>query len=90
MSEEPSKSYISEDGEALELDEMWFKSADTYDGDRLVRRGRPVGSGTRTPVTIRLDRGVVEFFKQAGPGWQTRINEVLLEWVKRTRTRPRT
>ena len=89
MSEEPSKSYISEDGEALELDEMWFKSADTYDGDRLVRRGRPVGSGTRTPVTIRLDRGVVEFFKQAGPGWQTRINEVLLEWVKRTQTRTR-
>ncbi len=85
MSEEHLKSYITEDGEALELDERWFKSADTYDGDRLVGRGRPLGTGTRTPVTISLDRGVVEFFKQSGPGWQTRMNEVLLEWVKRNR-----
>lgn len=85
MSEVHSKSYITEDGEAVELDETWFKTADTYDGDRLVRRGRPLGSGSRTPVTIRLDRGVVEFFKETGPGWQTRMNEVLLEWVKRNR-----
>ena len=85
MNEELLKSYITDDGEAVELDEKWFKSADTYDGDRLVRRGRPPGSGSRTPVTIRLDRGVVEFFKQSGPGWQTRMNEVLREWVKRNR-----
>ena len=83
--EKPTRSYITEDGEALKLDENWFKAADTYNGDRLVRRGRPLGSGSRTPVTIRLDRGVVEFFRQTGPGWQTRMNEVLREWVKHNR-----
>ncbi|MFZ9997680.1 MAG: BrnA antitoxin family protein [Burkholderiaceae bacterium] len=32
-----------------------------------------------------MDREVLEVFRNSGPGWQTRINEVLLDWVKRNR-----
>ncbi|MEX1166363.1 MAG: BrnA antitoxin family protein [Hydrogenophaga sp.] len=48
----------------------------------LVRRGRPLGSGTKTQVTLRLDVEVVEKFRASGEGWQTRINEVLKSWVR--------
>lgn len=43
----------------------------------LLRRGRPLGSGTKTQITLRLDTDVLEKFKASGDGWQTRINEVL-------------
>jgi len=47
-----------------------------------VRRGRPLGSGTKTQVTLRLDTDVLESFKATGTGWQTRINEALKSWRK--------
>jgi uncharacterized protein (DUF4415 family) len=58
-------------------------------GDKVIRearpRGRPAGSVaavTKQQVTLRLDRDIVEIFKAAGAGWQTRINEALREAVK--------
>jgi len=48
----------------------------------LVRRGRPLGSGSKTQVTLRLDVEVLEKFKASGDGWQTRINEALKSWVR--------
>lgn len=48
----------------------------------LVRRGRPLGSGSKTQVTLRLDREVLEAFKATGEGWQTRINDALKNWVQ--------
>jgi uncharacterized protein (DUF4415 family) len=38
--------------------------------------GRPRGSNKRA-VSLRLDRDVLAKFKSTGPGWQSRINEVL-------------
>ncbi len=32
---------------------------------------------TKAQVTLRLDPETLAFFKAKGPGWQTRINEVL-------------
>ena len=51
----------------------------------LVRRGlgRPPGSGSKSQVTLRIDREVLEKFKTTGAGWQTRMNEVLRQWAKR-------
>jgi uncharacterized protein (DUF4415 family) len=37
------------------------------------------------PVSIRLDADVLRWFKAAGPGYQTRINEVLRAFVKARR-----
>lgn len=44
-------------------------------------RGRPFGSGTKEQVTLRLDRDVLDSFKVAGDGWQTRLNDALREWL---------
>ncbi len=39
--------------------------------------GRPRAANPKVAVSIRLDPDVVDKFKAAGPGWQTRINEAL-------------
>lgn len=44
--------------------------------------GRPPGSGKKEQVTLRLDAEILEQFRATGNGWQTRINEVLRDWVK--------
>jgi uncharacterized protein (DUF4415 family) len=45
-------------------------------------RGRPAGSGTKVATNIRLDRDLVEAFKETGDGWQTRLNDALRDWAK--------
>lgn len=45
-------------------------------------RGRPLGSGKKEQVTLRLDTEILEQFKAAGSGWQTRINDALRDWAK--------
>ena len=45
-------------------------------------RGRPPVETPKRQVTLRLDENVVEHFKQGGRGWQTRINETLVEAIK--------
>jgi uncharacterized protein (DUF4415 family) len=47
----------------------------------MRRPGRPMGSGTKTQITLRLDTAIVEKFKATGPGWQTNINAVLRDAV---------
>jgi uncharacterized protein (DUF4415 family) len=37
----------------------------------------------KVPITIRLDREVVEYFRSSGRGWQTRLNEEFARIVKR-------
>ncbi|MGH8228266.1 MAG: BrnA antitoxin family protein [Steroidobacteraceae bacterium] len=50
-------------------------------------RGRPKAVTRKVHVNVRLDPDVVEFFRSAGHGWQTRLNAALLAYVKRSRTR---
>ena len=38
---------------------------------------RPVIPGAKELVSLRIDRDVLEYFQEEGPGWQDRINEVL-------------
>ncbi len=45
--------------------------------------GRPMGSGTKAQVTLRLDVEVLEALKATGAGWQTRANDILRKWVHR-------
>lgn len=64
-------------------DAMPFTDAEWAQVKPLVRRGRPLGSGTKVQVTLRLDVDVVERLKSTGAGWQTRANDALRNWVKR-------
>ena len=47
-----------------------------------VRRGRPPLAEPKVSTTIRLSRDVIDHFKGAGRGWQTRIDEALREWIR--------
>lgn len=46
------------------------------------RRGRPVGSGAKEQVAIRIDREVLAAFRAGGSGWQTRMNDALKDWLR--------
>lgn len=41
----------------------------------------PQKKPTKKQLTIRLNQEVVEYFKLQGEGWQTKINEVLTDYV---------
>ncbi len=63
------------------------KDPDTYEVSSaeiaLMRRpGRPLGSGSKVQITLRIDEDVVAKFKASGDGWQTRINDALKSWVQ--------
>lgn len=47
-----------------------------------VRRGRPPLESPKILTTIRLDAPVLDAFRSQGPGWQTRVNEALREWLQ--------
>ncbi|HEU5434887.1 MAG TPA: BrnA antitoxin family protein [Telluria sp.] len=40
-----------------------------------------VNNGSKQIVTIRLDVDMLEWFKSAGPGYQTRVNQVLRDYM---------
>ena len=63
-------------------DSVPFTDAEWAKVKPLVRRGRPLDSGSKTQVTLSLDVEVVEKFRASGDGWQTRINEALKSWVR--------
>jgi uncharacterized protein (DUF4415 family) len=41
------------------------------------RPGRPFGEITKKPISIRLSPDVLDYFRATGPGWQSRIDDVL-------------
>jgi len=45
--------------------------------EHWLAKARLVEPDTKVPVTIRLDRDIVNFFKDYGKGYQTRINRIL-------------
>ncbi|MHB1826845.1 MAG: BrnA antitoxin family protein [Steroidobacteraceae bacterium] len=66
---------------APEITDKWIAEADLYRGKKLVRRGRPAGSGQKTQTTLRISKEVLEFFRATGAGWQTRMDNALKRYV---------
>ena len=60
-----------------------FERADVYVGQTLVRRGRgrPPSTSAKRLVTVRLDPDLLDRMRATGPGWQTRLNEAVREWL---------
>jgi uncharacterized protein (DUF4415 family) len=52
---------------------------------RLGTRGRPRSDSPKIQLTVRYDAEVVEGFKATGDGWQTRMNDVLRDWLREHR-----
>ena len=50
--------------------------AEEFHGDTFTRRGRgrPKSEATKEQISVRLDPDVVAKLREAGPGWQSRIN----------------
>ncbi len=45
-------------------------------------RGRPKLAHPKEAVSIRLDADIVKALRSSGPGWQTRVNDMLRQWLK--------
>lgn len=66
-------------------DEAWDRAQISIGGKvfreatgTLTKPGRPpLGDEPKQQVTLRLPREVIGHFKAGGPGWQTRISDVL-------------
>jgi uncharacterized protein (DUF4415 family) len=67
--------------DAPHLTKEWFEAGEVSIGNKVIRPARPPGrpksETPKEPVSIRLDGDVLEYFRKAGPGWQSRINEAL-------------
>jgi uncharacterized protein (DUF4415 family) len=74
---------LNPEDDAPELTDEWFDHADLYKGTKLVRRGRPLGSGMKELVSLRLDKKALAAFRATGPGWQARINDTVVRSARR-------
>ena len=77
MSAKRKLSVRAPEEEVPELDKAWIEGADYYQGKQLVRRGRPKLEKPRKLLSIRLPPDVIASWKASGPGWQTRMADVL-------------
>ena len=68
---------ISSRDEPPEITEAWIEAADLRRGQKMVRRGRPRMANPRRLLSLRLPPEVIESWKATGPGWQTRMADVL-------------
>lgn len=75
----------SSSDEAPEITKEWIQGADLRNGSRLVRRGRPPLANPKQLLSLRLPPEVIAGWKATGPGWQTRMAEVL----QKTAPKPR-
>ena len=71
----------SDPDDAPILTKGFFADADIYEGERLIRRGRPKLPTAKRQVTLRLDPDVIDGLRATGPGWQTRANAALKSWL---------
>jgi uncharacterized protein (DUF4415 family) len=62
-------------GSARETADAMFKAATTKPVETPAKK--PSVPGAKELVSIRIDRDVLEYFQEAGPGWQERINDAL-------------
>jgi uncharacterized protein (DUF4415 family) len=82
---------VDEHGEVRELTAEDFKdfrpSSDFPELVEAFERARGQRGPQKAPVKdrvgLRLDHDVVEHFRATGRGWQSRINDILAEHIKR-------
>jgi uncharacterized protein (DUF4415 family) len=65
----------------------WDEPADASSGAMPAPK-HGAGAPLKQIVTIRLDVEMLEWFKSGGPGYQTRINQVLREHMQAQSARP--
>ncbi|MFC0819905.1 BrnA antitoxin family protein [Moraxella marmotae] len=83
-----NKPLIDHAGEVRELDSQDFAkfrpASEVLGADFMAMvgsRGRPRKDKHKISTTLRLDQKVIDYFKADGKGYQTRINQALLEYI---------
>jgi uncharacterized protein (DUF4415 family) len=84
-----STDWVDPDDAPEWTDEMFDRAA-IYEGGKLIRPatgaltkpGRPRLMNPKRQVTLRLDGDLLDRLREGGPGWQSRINEILRAAVK--------
>ncbi len=71
--------------EAPEITKEWVAEAELRRGAKLVRRGRPPTPNPKRLLSLRLPPEVIAAWKATGPGWQTRMADVLKKSTPKTR-----
>jgi len=79
----------SDPDDAPEWTDEVFDRAALWNGDQLVepakgtltKRGRPKLENPKRQVTLRLDGDLIDRLRDSGPGWQSRINDILRKAV---------
>lgn len=62
-----------------DLAEAAFKKATTKPAELPPQK--PAIPNAKEMVSLRIDRDILDYFQEAGPGWQDRINEALRKIV---------
>jgi uncharacterized protein (DUF4415 family) len=68
-----------------EITDEWIAEADLYDGEKLIRRGRPKLAHPRQLLSLRLPPQVIARWRASGPGWQTRMAKALEKSAPKSR-----
>ena len=70
--------------DAPELTEALLADAEVFEGNTFMRRGRgrPKADVTKEQISVRLDPDVLAKLREAGPGWQSQINEMLRDALR--------
>ena len=63
-----------------EYEPDWDQAVNRIEEPAIAAKPQTI-NGVKQIVTIRLDVDMLEWFKSAGPGYQTRINQVLREYM---------
>jgi len=70
--------------DAPELTAELLAQAEVFQGDTFLRRGRgrPKSAAAKQQISVRLDPEVLAALRAAGPGWQSRINDLLRQALR--------
>jgi len=49
---------------------------------QAIKRGRPESVHPKKPISIRLSPEVLAYFRATGRGWQTRVDDILRQYVE--------
>jgi uncharacterized protein (DUF4415 family) len=92
MVDDPRRDLTEEERAALKaLADLPDDQIDLTDPDSPPMKAEDFAGGIRggfwkpvkKPVALRIDADVLAWFKRQGPGYQTRINEILREHMER-------
>lgn len=73
---------IAADPDTYELTDAEIDAMVPFPEFVAKKLGRPKLEHPKEQVSIRYDADILATFRASGPGWQTRMNDALREWLE--------